>query len=1211
MSEPSTEPLTVAVRAHTQPIPVDPKGIDAEQPAKRRKKPGDWKTLVHYLLIFDTETTADRYQSLKFGCWRFCEVAWEADGQVRLTYLEEGLLYADDLPDTDPAGYELLGRYVLTHDPKTSTEVWPVAPTISLCSRSEFVQLLNGAAYRVRATVVGFNLPFDLSRIAVDWGAARGKRFGGGFSLVLHDREDSTGRVYENPYRARLVVKTINSKASIISFTAPSETDAIDRVPEGRASERQDKTYRFRGHFLDLRTLAFSHTDRSLTLEGACEKFDTPYIKRDVQHGRITSEYVTYCREDADATERLCRALLQEHARHPVSLQPTKAYSPASLGKSYLHKMGVSPALDRAPDFPPEILGYAMTAYYGGRAECRIRRVSAPIVYCDFLSMYPTVCSLLELWSVMTSNTVKAVETDPRAIEQWLGSLDADSLLDPKHWPYLRALVQIEPIEDILPVRARYGDTRSYGIGVNHYTSPTPQWYALPDVAASALLTGCPARVLRALRIEGSPRRARGLKSVRLRGEVDIDPRSEDFFRRVIEQRKLSGRRTDLPAGEGKRLDRFLKVLANSTSYGIYAEMNRQEQPAGQHVPVAVHGLGNYTASVIAPEQPGPYYFPPIACLIPSAARLMLAVLEHIITGHGGVHAFCDTDSMAIVATRDGGVLPCPGGPYRTKDDRSAVRALSWEQVQDITRRFETLNPYNPADVPGSILEIEGVNYDSDADGNPTDRQRQLYCYAISAKRYALYTMSDGAPKLTALAEESDESEDETPPDSSRLLRLEEGKALSAPSGGEPKILEDGHAKQHGLGHLLNPTDPDAESRDWIPQLWDHVVRIDGHGLSSPEPAWLDRPALTRLAISTPRLLRPFERTNGKGSAKSATRRPNKPSRWRSTRTNAPHRRVRPYNFLLTAHVAPLGHPAGANPQRFQLVAPYSTDPRQWGKLAWIDTHTRHRYSITTTGPQGERMARVKTYRDVLAEYRTHPEPKSADPDGHPCDKATRGLLARRHVTPAGHIHHIGKESNKLEDLAAGLAHDPSEVLTDYPNPDHDDFKALIAPVLRELPLAEIASATGLSQRAIERARSGKTRPHPTTRAKLTARAALHARRWLREHGVKPSTDDLAALAAYLQDQQGSDDQADTDTAKCAGCEEPLQGQQRRWCSESCRKRTNRKAQRSPDATAAPKARCQGCGAPLQGRRRQWCSDACRMRHTRAGQHPQPAKPRG
>ena len=53
----------------------------------------------------------------------------------------------------------------------------------------------------------------------------------------------------------------------------------------------------------------------------------------------------------------------------------------------------------------------------------------------------------------------------------------------------------------------------------------------------------------------------------------------------------------------------------------------------------------------------------------------MLALLERCVTDLGGSYAMCDTDSMAIVATKDGGLIPCPGGAYRLQR-KDAVKAL-------------------------------------------------------------------------------------------------------------------------------------------------------------------------------------------------------------------------------------------------------------------------------------------------------------------------------------------------------------------------------------------------------------------------------------------------------------------------------------------------------------------------------------------------------
>ena len=107
----------------------------------------------------------------------------------------------------------------------------------------------------------------------------------------------------------------------------------------------------------------------------------------------------------------------------------------------------------------------------------------------------------------------------------------------------------------------------------------------------------------------------------------------------------------------------------------------------------------------------------------------MLALLEHSVLG--GTYVMEDTDSMAIVATEHGGLVRCPGGPFEMKDGHSAVKALSRAQVEGISRRFARLNPYSITS--RSILKIERDNFDP-----ITGSQRQLYCFAISAKRYAL-----------------------------------------------------------------------------------------------------------------------------------------------------------------------------------------------------------------------------------------------------------------------------------------------------------------------------------------------------------------------------------------------------------------------------------------------------------------------------------------
>jgi hypothetical protein len=196
---------------------------------------------------------------------------------------------------------------------------------------------------------------------------------------------------------------------------------------------------------------------------------------------------------------------------------------------------------------------------------------------------------------------------------------------------------------------------------------------------------------------------------------------------------------------------------------------------------------------------------------------------------------------------------------------------------------------------------------------------------------------------------------------------------------------------------------------------------------------------------------------------------------------------IKPFNFLLTCHVRPLGHPPGVDPARFHLISPYEKDPRQWLKKSWIDQYSGKEYRITTVGPHGDRLtARVKTYGNVLLEYEYHPESKCADANGNTCSKQTIGLLQRRHVR-IEQIKYIGKESNSLEEVESGLRHSEESVYTEYPDPRRDEWQAKIVPALREPSLRQLQEETGLSRRMLIKARSGKVRPHRKNRELLLA----------------------------------------------------------------------------------------------------------------------------
>ena len=80
-------------------------GVHGLRPCARLNKP----TLItppKFALVIDTETTTDATQALNFGSYRFIALAYgkHAPGSC----LEEGIFYADELPERYPEGLAVL-----------------------------------------------------------------------------------------------------------------------------------------------------------------------------------------------------------------------------------------------------------------------------------------------------------------------------------------------------------------------------------------------------------------------------------------------------------------------------------------------------------------------------------------------------------------------------------------------------------------------------------------------------------------------------------------------------------------------------------------------------------------------------------------------------------------------------------------------------------------------------------------------------------------------------------------------------------------------------------------------------------------------------------------------------------------------------------------------------------------------------------------------
>jgi hypothetical protein len=124
---------------------------------------------------------------------------------------------------------------------------------------------------------------------------------------------------------------------------------------------------------------------------------------------------------------------------------------------------------------------------------------------------------------------------------------------------------------------------------------------------------------------------------------------------------------------------------------------------------------------------------------------------------------------------------------------------------------------------------------------------------------------------------------------------------------------------------------------------------------------------------------------------------------------------------------------------------------------------------------------------EVIEAYEYHPEAKCAGADGQPCGKRTVGLLRRRQVRIAT-ITPIGKESNGLEEVQAGLVHDEQNVYTVYEDSRRSHWRTKVLPAVQKAPLARLIRACDgkLSRRAIIDIRAARSTPHRRNQQLLT-----------------------------------------------------------------------------------------------------------------------------
>jgi hypothetical protein len=216
---------------------------------------------------------------------------------------------------------------------------------------------------------------------------------------------------------------------------------------------------------------------------------------------------------------------------------------------------------------------------------------------------------------------------------------------------------------------------------------------------------------------------------------------------------------------------------------------------------------------------------------------------------------------------------------------------------EKVVKPLDRLHPYERKKIKDHFLKIDAVNLNSD------DRQRQLYAFAISSKRYCLFTYA---------------------------------------ADGKRVVIK---VSAHGLGYLMPPFDdpPEmrkAEGRDehkWIYEAWEWILarELDGEEAAGHyRKDWFNYPAMMQLTVTTPHVIKNLKHMP-----------------W-----------ARPMNFMNAPIIA-----HGLLPSSFEdlsLVGRYDPDPNAWCDAVYYNRHDGKPYQI---GPRTGPVSRLRKHSAKLS----------------------------------------------------------------------------------------------------------------------------------------------------------------------------------------------------------------------------------------------------
>ena len=276
MSDERGELLPILIRTFSTELPSSdapepPPSTPAEEKSGRQVSPIGPANLW---LVFDTETTSDPAMRCRLG---FYQLRDEEGGCDERLFYDPREAYASDTG--------------MIHDYAAARGL-PEPITLDA-----FRDVLL-SVYNAGGQVIGFNLPFDLSRVATGSAPAKATRWNrkmqGAHSL----------RFWDSDYKPRVQVRHVNPRLAFMGYSVP------DPGQSRSTKKRGDRIPPDRGTFIDVRTLASALLSGGYSLERLKTALKTPTQKAETEeHGKpLTLEYLDYARRRASHMGVLRRA---------------------------------------------------------------------------------------------------------------------------------------------------------------------------------------------------------------------------------------------------------------------------------------------------------------------------------------------------------------------------------------------------------------------------------------------------------------------------------------------------------------------------------------------------------------------------------------------------------------------------------------------------------------------------------------------------------------------------------------------------------------------------------------------------------------------------------------------------------------------------------------------------------------------------------------